>query len=178
MTNLPELFGGTLPAMAIPQSVALWLFLVSLPVSIWAAWNDMRAMKIPNLSVLVLVALFLVVAPFVMPFSQIGWQLSHLVIVLLVGIVMNAAGLIGAGDAKFAAAAAPFIYVGDLRMLIMLFGATLLGAVAAHRGVKLTPLRRLAPNWESWNRKGDFPMGLALGGTLSLYLLLGIFHGS
>jgi prepilin peptidase CpaA len=32
------------------------------------------------------------------------------------------------------------------------------------------PLRRALPDWESWNRK-DFPMGLALAGTLIFYLL-------
>ncbi len=39
-------------------------------------------------------------------------------------------------------------------------------------------MRRLAPHWDSWEIKGDFPMGLSLGGTLALYLLLGVAYGT
>ena len=179
MSTIAELLGGLVPdSLAIPKTVALWLFLISLPVSVWAAWNDMRAMKIPNMSVVVLTLLFVAVAPFLMPLNVFGWQMLQLVVVLVIGILMNAGGLIGAGDAKFAAAAAPYIYFDDLRFLILLFAATLLAAVAVHRGAKISPLRKLAPEWESWKRHGDFPMGLALGGTLSLYLLIGLLQGS
>jgi prepilin peptidase CpaA len=95
----------------------------------------------------------------------------------VLGILFNAAGVMGAGDAKFIAAAAPYIALGDLRFLAALFTATVLAAFVTHRLAKHTPLRRLAPEWESWTRHRDFPMGLALGGTLSLYLLLGIAFG-
>ena len=97
---------------------------------------------------------------------------------LLVGIVMNAAGMIGAGDAKFAAAAAPFIALGDLRLVMALFAANLLAAYVTHRIARHTPLRKLAPNWESWHRGWDFPMGLSLGATLAIYIGLGIPYGS
>lgn len=164
--------------LTIAQSAALPLFILSLPICIWVAWSDMRAMRIPNTSVLALVAVFIVVAPFVMPLEQMGWQMLHLVVILLVGIVLNAAGLVGAGDAKFAAAAAPFIAFPDARFLIALFAACLLAGYATHRIAKFTPLRRLAPDWESWTRKRDFPMGLPLAATLSIYLLLGTLSGS
>ena len=83
----------------------------------------------------------------------------------------------GAGDAKFAAAAAPLIHVGDLRFLMAVFAANLLAAFVAHRIAKHTPLRRLAPEWHSWDSGARFPMGLALGGTLAIYLLMGIWFG-
>lgn len=97
---------------------------------------------------------------------------------LLLGIAVNAAGLVGAGDAKFAAAAAPFIHPGDLVFLLMLLAATLLAAFAAHRLAKHSPLRRMAPGWKSWDSGSDFPMGLALGGVLLLYLALGAAFGA
>jgi len=43
--------------------------------------------------------------------------------------------------------------------------------------VKYTPLRRLAPDWQSWQETKKFPMGLALGTTLGLYLILGARYG-
>ena len=36
---------------------------------------------------------------------------------------------------------------------------------------------RLAPDWESWDRTRDFPMGLALGPALVIYLGLGALYG-
>ena len=67
--------------------------------------------------------------------------------------------------------------LGDLRFMIALFAACLLAGYTAHRIAKFTPLRRMAPDWESWSRKRDFPMGLPLASTLSIYLLLGALGG-
>ncbi|MEZ5714272.1 MAG: prepilin peptidase [Paracoccaceae bacterium] len=147
------------------------------PICLWVAWSDMARMRIPNRAVAALFVVFVVLAPFVMPFDEYLWRFAHLGIFLGIGILLNAAGAVGAGDAKFAAAAAPFLVLGDLRFLMVLFAANLLGAVTAHRLVRLTPLRNLAPHWESWSRGWDFPMGLSLGATLAAYLGFGIFFG-
>ena len=56
--------------------------------------------------------------------------------------------------------------------------ANLLAAVITHRAVRASPLRQLAPGWESWSRGWDFPMGLSLGATLIAYLGIGIFFGA
>lgn len=156
---------------------ALWFLPFVVPVCLYVCWSDMRAMKIPNSAVLALTAVFLVVGLIALPLSDYPWRLVQLVVVLLAGIVMNATGLVGAGDAKFAAAAAPFIHPGDFLFLMVLLAATLLAAFAAHRLAKYTALRRMAPGWQSWETGSDFPMGLALGGTLALYLALGAVFG-
>jgi len=60
----------------------------------------------------------------------------------------------------------------------VLFAAVLIAAYATHRAARAVPAVRGAfPDWESWARR-DFPMGLALGGTLIFYLLLGAIFGS
>ncbi|MDQ2092029.1 prepilin peptidase [Marimonas arenosa] len=148
------------------------------PICLWVAWSDMARMRIPNNAVVALFLVFVVLGPFALPFDDYLWRFAHLGVLLLIGIVMNASGMIGAGDAKFAAAAAPFIAFGDLRLIMVLYAANLLAAVATHRFARVTPLRRLAPEWESWHRGWDFPMGLSLGATLAAYLGLGIFFGS
>jgi prepilin peptidase CpaA len=84
----------------------------------------------------------------------------------------------GAGDAKFIAAAAPFVALGDASTLAFIFAATLLGAFLTHRAIKHSPLRRLAPDWQSWHAGKKFPMGFALGGTLAIYLGLGALYGT
>ena len=69
------------------------------------------------------------------------------------------------------------MHLGDLRFLMALGAAVTLAAFLAHRIAKMTPLRRLAPDWKSWSSGKRFPMGVALGGTLAIYLVLGILYG-
>lgn len=164
--------------MGLTVSAAIWFLPFTLPICIWAAWNDMKYMKIPNKSVIALLAVFAVIGLIALPLADYPWRWSHVVVVLVVGFVLNMLGLIGAGDAKFAAAMAPFIHLADMQLLMVLFGTVLLAAFATHRMFRAMPrIRQRTAEWESWTAKG-FPMGLALGGTLAFYLLLGLFYGS
>ncbi|WP_101067445.1 prepilin peptidase [Roseovarius salinarum] len=165
-------------ALQITGTEALWFLPFVLPICFWVAWSDLSRMRIPNKAVLALVGVFVAVGLLAIPLSDYPWRLLHLAVVLAAGIIANAAGLMGAGDAKFAAAAAPFIALGDVVLLCIIFTASLLAAFATHRLAKHTALRRLAPDWESWSRGRDFPMGLALAGTLAIYLGLGAAYGS
>ncbi|MEM6303185.1 MAG: prepilin peptidase [Pseudomonadota bacterium] len=164
--------------MAIIAAHAWWFAPFVLPICLYVAYTDMARMKITNRAVMALVIVFAVIGLFLMPIQAYMWQLIAMAIVLVVGIVLNAAGVMGAGDAKFIAAAAPYIALGDLQLVIALLMAVLLLSVAVHRGVKYSPLRRLAPEWESWERGKKFPMGLPLGMTLSAYLVLGALYGA
>ncbi|MEC9310605.1 MAG: hypothetical protein VYA97_02500, partial [Pseudomonadota bacterium] len=118
---------------------------------------------------------FVVLGPFVLPLGIYGPRLLHLVAILVLGFALSVMGVMGAGDAKFLAAAAPFVALADLRLMFMLLAATMLAAFVTHRVIKRTPLRRLAPDWESWRRDKDFPMGTALSTALTLYVALAAF---
>jgi prepilin peptidase CpaA len=144
----------------------LWFLPWTLGIAIWVAWSDMKHMKIPNKAVLALAAVWVLVGFFAVPWQHwlVGFALMALV--LAIGFVANLVGLVGAGDAKFAAAMAPFFAGADLRLVLGLFAACLLGAFAAHRGLRALPAFRAAtPDWASWTHH-KFPMGLALGGLL------------
>lgn len=157
--------------MIIDAQAALWFLPFCVPVAIWVAWSDMASMKIPNKAVLTMAAIWAVVGLLAFPLPQYGWGWAVLGIVLAVGFILSALGLVGAGDAKFAAAMAPVFSTGDWRAILALFCACLLGAFATHRIAWAIPaIRRATPDWISWNHK-DFPMGLALAGTLIFYLL-------
>lgn len=164
--------------MSVSAYAALWFLPFVLPICFYVAFTDLREMRITNQAVFLLAAVFLFVGLFVLPLPTYGMRFVQLGTVLVIGIILNAAGVVGAGDAKFAAAAAPFVSVGDLRLLIAIFAANLLAAFIAHRIIKYTPLRRIAPDWKSWSSGWKFPMGLSLGGTLSIYLILGSQFGS
>lgn len=157
---------------------ALCFLPLVLPLCFYVAFTDLAQMKIKNQAVLALGAVFVLVGPLVLPFETYLWQLVHIPVVLVIGMVLNAVGVMGAGDAKFLAAAAPFVFVGDLMLLGLLFSTVLMAAFASHRIARATPLSRLAPDWESWTAGNKFPMGLALGPTLALYLCLAALNGA
>lgn len=155
---------------------ALWFLPFTLAIGLWVAWSDMKTMKIPNQSVLALLAVYLVVGPIALPFQIWLWGWAVGFGVLLLGFVLNAAGAMGGGDAKFAAAMAPIMAQVDLRLLAVLTCATVLGAFATHRLFGFIPPLRRRFAWASWDQPGfpfqsDFPMGLALAGILNFYLL-------
>ncbi|MEP2890256.1 prepilin peptidase [Tateyamaria sp.] len=165
--------------MALSAQAALWFLPFLVPLCFYVAYTDLAQMRITNPTVLAMVAVFVVLGFFLFPLNVYLWQLAQLVIVLLVCMVLNAAGGMGAGDAKFLAAAAPFVALADVRLVMILFAAVLLSAFAAHRIAKHTALRRMAPNWDSWTQEArKFPMGFALGPTLAIYLALAAVHGS
>lgn len=130
----------------------------------------MSAMKIPNKAVMVLAGAYAVLGLFALPFETYLWHWTHLIVMLVLGILLNAARVLGAGDAKFMAAAAPMFAFSDLQVVLLIFASCLLAAFAVHRIVKYTPLRKLFPDWKSWHTGKRFPMGFPLSMTLVFYL--------
>jgi len=164
--------------MVITSTAALWFLPFVAPIAIWVAWSDMKFMKIPNSAVLALLGVFLVVGLIALPLAEYPWRLLHLVVILLIGFVLSSLRLVGAGDAKFAAVIAPFVALGDGVRMAYLLAAIILAAFVTHRLFQRSKaFRKLTPNWESWDNK-DFPMGLALAGSLIIYLVLGVIYGA
>ena len=93
--------------MAISAIAALCFLPFVLPICFYVAFTDMREMRITNQAVVALAVVFLIVGLIALPLPVYGMRLLQLFGVLIVGILLNAGGAIGAGDAKFAAAAAP-----------------------------------------------------------------------
>ena len=168
--------------MLVSDLPAVWtaiLFLVPvLPISIWVAWSDMKFMKIPNTAVMSLAAAYVVVCLIALPFTLYLWGFALGAVTLVVGFLASTARMIGAGDAKFAAAMAPFFVGSSVSFVFTLFGGCLLAAFAAHRLLRAIPaIRRATPDWASWTHH-KFPMGLALAGTISFYFLLGLLNSA
>jgi prepilin peptidase CpaA len=162
--------------MATPALAALWFLPFVLPIAFLVIWTDLSRMKIYNELNLALLGVFLVIGPFVLPFADWAWRLTHLPVVLAIGMLLNVAGIAGGGDVKFAAAMAPFIAVGDFMVLMFLLVVTILASLVTHRGFRAIPaVRRATPDWLSWERTKQFPMGLPLALTLVAYLLLAAF---
>ncbi len=153
------------------QAAGIYLLAV-VPIGLFVAYSDLSRMKIPNLATDGLLLAYAILGFFVLPFSDYLWGYSHFAVMLLIGITLNAAGQMGAGDSKFIASAGPFVALSDLRLVLVLLAACFLAGYATHRIARHTPIRNLVPHWESWEQGKRFPMGFPLACTLIFYLLL------
>ncbi|WP_434288646.1 A24 family peptidase [Celeribacter sp. SCSIO 80788] len=161
--------------LTLPSQAALWFLLPVTLVSFVAAFNDLKRMKLPNVMVLALAAIYVAMGPFLLPFDQYLWGFAHALVMYPIALFAYAYLGVGAGDGKFATAMALFIPLADLGPVLTLFAAFLIGAFFAHRLLRaLPPVRRATPDWVSWEHR-KFPMGLALAGTMISYLTLAIF---
>jgi prepilin peptidase CpaA len=164
--------------LALTFSQALWFLPLALPICIWVAYSDLRDMRIPNVAVLALTAVFLVMGLFALPLDAYAMRLVQLVVVLIAGFIITSLGMAGAGDSKFAAAMAPFIAPGDYLFFLLLFSMVLIASWITHRSAGRVPaVRRATAGWTSWDQGKLFPMGIALAGSLVIYLALGINAG-
>ena len=146
-------------------------------IALWAAFNDLKRMKIPNLAVLALAALWpllgwLAVASWAAWF----WGFALMVVVLFLGFALYTTGTFGAGDAKYAAAMAPIFVGTDIVRLLLIIFACMIGALVLHRVARSIPaIRAMTTDWESWTQKRYFPFGLALSGIVVFYLVAAIW---
>ena len=159
--------------MELDWSTAAWFLPFVLPITIWVSWSDMASMKIPNKAVLALLIVFAVIGLIALPFGEYLWRWAHFAVVLAIGFALSSLNLVGAGDAKYAAAMAPFIALSDAYPFMFLLGATVIVAFIIHRTARASSLRERFPDWESWTRR-EFPMGFALAPALMFYLLIGL----
>ncbi len=161
---------------ALTAQQGLWFLIFAAPLCLYVAWNDLRAMKIPTWSTDALALVFVVVGLFVMPFSDYLWRYAHFGVVLVVAMLANALGVMGAGDSKFLASMAPFVALDDVGLVFFLLGAGLFVGYFVHRAARaIRPLRNLVPEWESWHQKKRFPMGFPMGGVMIFYLATPFF---
>jgi prepilin peptidase CpaA len=159
--------------MTIEWTTAAWFLPFVLPIVIWVSWSDMASMKIPNKAVMALLVVFAVVGLVALPFTEYLWRYSHFAVVLVIGFVLSSLNIVGAGDAKFAAAMAPFIALPDGMPFMYVLGAAIIAAFVLHRWARSSSIRQRFPDWESWTRR-EFPMGFALAPALLFYLLIGL----
>lgn len=149
--------------------------LLAVPICIWATLTDISEMKIKNVAVLALLAVFVVTGPFVMDLGDYAWRFAHFGVVLVITFVLSATMGLGAGDAKFAAAMAPFIALPDVSLVMSLFIFWSVILLIGMFSARMTPaLRSAAPGWIWFDPqyRRHVPYGVGLAPTLACYLIL------
>lgn len=158
------------------MSLSLIILLGIFPfVMAYAAASDLVAMTISNRLCLVLVASFAIYAALVgLSLTEIGWHLAAGALVLLVAFGFFAAGWIGGGDAKLAAATA--LWFGFDQLMPYLALAGMLGGALTVM-ILLLRARPLPAPVESWGwarrlhaANEGVPYGIALAFSALLVL--------
>ncbi len=112
---------------------------------IWAAASDMMSLKIPNRTVLTILALFPIyissAGPSSWSLAALGGSLLVAAIIFAVGFIMFAFNLFGGGDVKMLAAVA--LWAGPSHIVMLLLGTALIGGFLAL--ALASPLRLLLP---------------------------------
>lgn len=130
-------------------------------------------MTIPNRVNAALFIVFVVLGIFMFPLPEYGIRLAQAIAMLAIGIFLTTAGLMGGGDSKLLAAGAPLVSLTHVTEFFFALAFMSLAAVATHRILgKIPAFKTLVGDWKSWNVKGNFPFGVPIATTFSLYLLL------
>ena len=157
--------------LAITSIQGLVFGVLCLPVCLWVAYTDLTEMRIRNAAVTALLAIFVLAGPFLLPQGEYLWRYVHFAIALVAGFLLSTLRVVGAGDAKFAAAMAPFVARTDLLDVLILFAALFVVTFGLHRLIRrVPPIRTRTPHWKSWSEAKDFPMGVTLAATQLAYL--------
>lgn len=134
-------------------------------LTIFAAYDDLRAMRIRNMAVIAVVVLFVPLL-FSMPIKAACAQMIAAAIMLAIGAGLFFAGLFGGGDAKLIAALALWIPVTSLPAFLLIM--TIAGGVLALAGLALRRNPRLA-TWAATMPEGSWPARLAGGSSVIPY---------
>lgn len=143
----------------------------------WLAMFDLRERRLPTRAVVTIAALFPIDALLVgMPAAEMAIHLAVGLLILLVGIALFAARMLGGGDVKLAAAI--FLWVGVTGFMPTLTLVSVIGTIV---GLVSFATRRLSPGTEqrglrrwlalfSGARGVPYGVALALGGTAVIVL--------
>ncbi|PZU94303.1 MAG: peptidase [Chelatococcus sp.] len=156
--------------MSLPLIALLVLFPA---VMAYAAASDLFSMTISNRVSLFLIALFAICAALLgLSWADVGLHLAAGALVLMICFGLFAAGWIGGGDAKLAAATA--LWFGFGQMLPYLLNAAVFGAVLTVLILRLRarPLPAMAQNWSWMRRLHAADQGVPYGIALALSALM------
>lgn len=152
------------------MGLAFWLVA---GIALWAAVVDFLWLHIPNGVHLALVAVFAVLVLPGLPWAEVAARLGVAVVLFGIGVGLYAANVLGAGDVKYLAAAAPLVPADPAVVILWLLLVTMAGlpVLALHRIARRVPA---ASRFPSFAEAGYFPYGPAISvGLVTILWLAG-----
>lgn len=167
------------------ETPALWLaFAVMTPLMIFAAWGDLKYLKIPNWIPLTVLGIYVVTGLWGLPMERFLWGLGAGAITLVVFFLLwalvdsFAPGTLGAGDVKLLAVLVPFVDLADALSTLLLFTVTVL--VCTIMFIVAWAFTKRRTGFVSLDQKGrkvarlPSPFGIALAATTVIFFGLEI----
>lgn len=136
------------------------LFLLA-PVLAYAAYSDLRYMRIPNSLSLIALSLFVIGAA-ALPLPDLGARLFVAGLVLAAGLTAFAFRLVGGGDVKLLSALMLFVPTDALNVFGYVFSGSMLLGLVIVLGLRWFAFS--APSdWKGITGSSAFPMGVSIG---------------
>jgi len=138
---------------------------VLVPILGVIAWYDLKYLRIPNWSVLAVLASFLVIGAWgLRPIDSFFWRLLFMVMVFAVFFALYVVQHkhLGGGDVKLLAAIAPFVLGPGFLTFLLTFAIFAILGIVAHRILRYFLGGRLT-GWKAIDQKIYLPMGLIFG---------------
>lgn len=158
--------------MALTATPELWFLPFALVIGCWVAWSDLTTMKIPNKAVIALLTVFFFIGLLALPLDVWAWRWVHFGVAIVLTFLLSALGVMGAGDAKFLAASMPFVALPLFTEYAIVLGIMIALTFPLQRLWRRSSFARSRfAQWESMERR-EFPMGVALGPALAIYLAI------
>lgn len=134
-----------------------------------ASWTDVKQRRIPNWVSAAVLVVGLVSVGIAGGWAALGWAGLHVLVALLVGLALTAAGVLGAGDAKLYAAIAAWL---PIQAGLFLLVAVALAGLALLVVFTMTRRGRVKRKAEATSDFDKLPYGvaIAIGGLAAVVL--------
>lgn len=133
------------------------------PILVLVAYFDLRYMRIPNVLVLVALAIFVLTAPMI-GLQEAGLRLLAGVVIFAIGAGTFAMGWFGGGDVKMLAALMLFVPSQTYYLFAFNFSAALLLGIAFILTMRAAPWMERT-DFKGIRASGQFPMGISIAGA-------------
>lgn len=161
----------------ITPTGALILLIPMLPIAIWAAYSDLKRLKIRNQTALAMAAVWPALGWLAVPtWTAWFWGFGFLAIGFVLAYLAFALLRFPGGDGKFAAAISPVFVGANLNDVLLIILGCMLGATLLLQLVRLIPaVRRSAEEWHAFRHWRIVPFGVALSAMVVVYLVAAIW---
>lgn len=151
--------------------LAVW---APVPILAYIIASDLHRLRIPNASVLALLAVFLATQA---PFLEVAVLISRFAVAsaaLAVGFVLFAARLLGGGDVKLLTVVLLFVPFADLSLFCLGLSLCIVVTLSVIKMARATPAAGRS-NWLAVSQTRRLPLGPAIALALIIYRPLGDF---
>ncbi len=163
---------------------ALVAAVVLTPLMLYAAYSDLRYLRLPNWLVIATFVAFVLIAVGDILFNDetgmswgiFAWRIGAVIFFFILGFLVHMTGVVGGGDMKLLAALVPFVAPIDAQFVLIAYCVIALLYCGIHWVIRKSPVAA-GSSWASLNetdRRGKMiiPVGVIFGITVVSYTWL------